>query len=194
MSLTVFVVSASIWAFLGVLAAVVATAALPAQAIYWKPAIVGAVVGFLYGLASVGLVFYLGVVGRLVALLALAQLGRIAPIAVSVLLAILAGAIAGAAAGSFATRDSTGTRRCAMVGAAFGLVLGVVNAAVPLLVGNVAIPAIEAVGLQRPRAVVYGATIMAIGIVVDLTLAFIAFRLVGRRWRGAPPATTTGTC
>ena len=192
MSLAVFVVSASIWAFFGVLTAVVAVAAVAAPVRYWKAVMAGVVVGFLYGLASVALIFYLGVVGRLVALLALAQLGLIAPIVVSVLLAILAGAIAGAAAGAFATRDSSGTRKCAMFGAAFGLVLGVANAALPLVVGDVVIPAIEAVGLQRPRAVVYGAATMAGGIIIDLVLAFIAFRLIRRRWGTVPPA--IGTC
>ena len=192
MSLLVFVVAASIWVFFCVLVAVVSAAAVNAPGRYRKAATAGVVAGVIFGPASVGLVAYLGAVGHLVMLLALVQLGRIAPGVISVLLAILAGGFAGTAAGVVATRNASGTRRCATVGAVFGLVLGIANAAVAPFLWNVVFPAMEAVGLDSPRPVVFGATTMAIGVMGDLALALVAFRLVRRRWGTVPPA--IGTC
>ena len=194
MPLTVFVASASIWAFFCVLVAVVSAAAVDAPGRYRKAAMVGLPVGIIFGVASVYSVVYLGVTGRLALLLALAQLDRIASSAISVMFAILAGAIAGAAAGAVATRNADGVRRCATAGVAFGLVMGIANAAVAPFVWNVVFPAMEAVGVERPRAVAFGAATMAIGVMVDLALALIAFRFVRRRWGLATPATATGTC
>ena len=184
-------VVALIWAFFCVLVSVVSVASVAGPASYRRAATVGLVVGVIFGLSSVGLVRYLGVVGYLFTLLALVQLGGIAPGVISLLFAILAGAIAGAAAGRFATRDAFGMRRCATVGVAFGLVLGVSNAAVTPVWTNALIPALEAVGIGRPSAVWFGAAAMASGVIVDLALAVIAFRFVRRRW-GAP-ASATGT-
>ena len=184
MSLTVFLVSASIWVFFCVLAAVVSAAAVDAPGRYRKAAITGVVVGVIFGFASVGLVAQLGVVRRLFTLLALVQLGRIAPGVISVLLAILAGAIAGTAVGALATRSSAGIRRCAVVGTAFGLVLGIANAALSPVASNAVIPAMEAVGLYRPSAVEIGWAIMVTGAAVDIALAVAAFRFV-RRSRNA---------
>ena len=182
MSLTVFLVAASIWVFFCVLVAVVSAAAVDAPGRYRKAAIVGLVVGTIFGVVSVYLVAYLGVSVRLVALLALVQLGRVAPVLVSVLLAILAGAIAGAAAGAVATRNAASIRLCATVGVVFGLVLGIANAAVAPFLWNVVFPAMEAVGVRSPWPVVFGATTMAIGVMVDLALALVAFRIIRRRW------------
>ncbi len=186
MSLAVFVAAASIWVFFCVLVAVVSAAAVDAPGRYRKAATVGLVVGIIFGVVSIYLVAYLGVSVRLVALLALVQLGRVAPLLVSVLFAILAGAIAGAAAGAVATRSAVGVRRCVVVGTAFGLVLGIANASVAPFLWNIVFPAIEAVGVRSPRLVVFGAATMAIGVMVDLALALVAFRIIRRRW-GVPP-------
>ena len=194
MSPTVFVVAASIWVFFCVLVAVVSAAAVDAPGRYRKAAIVGLVVGVIFGIASVGLLANVGVVGRLFTLLAMVRLDRFASVLISVLLAILAGAIAGAAAGAVATRNTVGVRRCATVGVAFGLVMGIANAAVAPVWANALIPALEAVGIGRLSAVWFGAATMVSGVMLDLSLAAGAFRFVRRRWGAVPPATATRTC
>lgn len=182
MSLAVFVVAASIWVFFCVLVAVVSAAAVNAPGRYRKAAIAGVVVGVIYGLASVSVVANLGLMGRLITLLAMVQLGRIAPGLISVLFAIVAGSIAGAVAGAVSTRNAAGIRRCATVGVAFGLVMGIANAAVAPVWANALIPALEAVGIGRLSAVWFGAATMVSGVMVDLALAAVAFRFVRRRW------------
>ena len=194
MSFAIFYASALIWAFFCVLVAVVSVAAVAGPVSYRKATIVGVVVGVIFGVATVSLVKYLGVAGRLFNLLALLQLGGIAPGVISLLFAILAGAIAGATAGRFATRDTSGMRRCATVGVAFGLALGIANAAVTPVSINALIPALEAVGIGRLSVVWIGAATMVSGVIVDLALAVVAFRFVRRRWGATPPATATGTC
>lgn len=190
MSLPVFVVAASIWVFFCVLVAVVSAAAINAPGRYRKAATAGVVVGVIFGLASVSVVANLGLAGHLFMLLALVQLGRIAPGIISVLFAIVAGSIAGATAGVVTTRNAVGVRRCATVGVAFGLVMGIANALVAPFVGNVMFPAMEAMGVESPRAVVFGSVTMAIGVTVDLVLAAVAFRFVRRRWAVAPIASS----
>lgn len=194
MSLTVFVVAASIWVFFCVLVAVVAAAAVDVPGRYRKAAAAGVIVGVIFGFASVSVVTNLGLVGRLITLIAMVQLGSIAPVILSVLFAIVAGSIAGAAAGTVATRNAVGVRRCATVGVAFGLVIGIANAAVAPVWANALIPALESLGVGRFSAVWFGVATMASGVAVDLTLAAIAFGFVRRRWGATPPATATGTC
>lgn len=193
MSLAVFYASALIWAFFCVLAAVVSVAAVAEPVSYRKAAIVGVVVGVIFGVATVCLVKYLGVAGLLFNLLALVQLGGIAPGVISLLFATLADAIAGATAGRFATRDTSRMRRCATVGVAFGLVLGIANAAVAPVWTNAFIPALEAVGIGPLSAVSFGVATMVSGVIIDLALAVIAFRFVRRRWGAPSPATAAGT-
>ena len=189
MSLVIFVASALIWAFFCVLVAVVSVAAVAGPVSYRKAAMVGVVVGAIFGVVTVSLVVYPGVAGRLFSLLALVQLGGIAPGVISLLFAILAGAIAGATAGRFATRDTSNMRWCAMVGVAFGLVLGIANAAVAPVWINALIPALEAVGIGPLSPVSFGVATMVSGVIVDLALAAIAFRFVRRRWGAAAPST-----
>lgn len=194
MSLTVFFVSASIWAFFCVLAAFVSAAAVDAPGRYRKAAMVGLVVGAIFGLASVGLVADLGVAGRLYALLSLVGLGGFVSVIISVLLAVLAGTVSGSAVGAVVARSRLGIRRCTAVGLAFGLALGIANATLSPIAANAVVPAIEFVGLVRPYAVVVGSAMMVVGALVNIALAVVAFRLVRRRWGAAPPATATGTC
>ena len=190
MSLLVFVVAASIWVFFCVLVAVVSAAAVDAPGRYRKAATAGLVVGVHFGIASVGLLANFGVVGHLFTLLAMVQLDRFASVLISVLFAIVAGSLAGATAGVVATRNAAGVRRCATVGVAFGLVMGIANALVAPFVGNVMFPAMEAMGVESPRALVFGSVTMAIGVTVDLVLAAVAFRFVRRRWAAAPIASS----
>ena len=194
MPLVIFVASALIWAFFCVLVAVVSVAAVAGPVNYRRAAMVGAVVGAIFGVAIVSLIVYLGVAGRLINLLVMVQLGGMAPVAISLVFAIPAGAIAGATAGRFAARDPSVMRRCATVGVAFGLVLGIANAAVAPVWANVLFPALEAVGIGRWSASWVGEATMVSGVIVDVALAAVAFRFVRRRWGAALPATATGTC
>jgi hypothetical protein len=73
-------------------------------------------------------------------------------------------------------------RGYAIVGAAFGLLVGIAHTMLLLIARYVVFPAMEAAGLYSLSPAFLFAAMMAIGVIVDITLAVVAFRLFrGRR-------------
>ncbi len=182
MSLAVFYVSTLIWAFLCVLVAIVAGAAAGNRTSHWKRALVGLLVGAAFGIIIGALTSFVGSVTFLLLTLLPAPLNRLAAYCAGILLSVAAAAFTGLAVGLLEARLVPVVRRCVIVGVAFGLVLGIANAAVTPVWANALIPALEAVGIGRVSAVWFGAATMASGVIVDLALTVVAFRIVRRRW------------
>ena len=182
MSLAVFYVSTLIWAFWCVLVAIVAGAAAGNRTSHWKRALVGLLVGAAFGIIIGTLTSFVGSVTFLLLTLLPAPLNRLAAYCAGTLLSVVAAAFTGLAVGLLEARLVPVVRRCVIVGVAFGLVLGIANAAVTPVWANALIPALEAVGIGRVSAVWFGAATMASGAIVDLALTVVAFRIVRRRW------------
>ena len=191
MSLAIFYVSAAIWAFLCVLVAIVAGAAAGSRTSHWKRALVGALVGAMFGIITSALVRFFGTVTVFLISVLSASFDRFALYIAGILLSVAAAALAGLAVGLLERRSAAVVRRCVIVGIAFGLVLGIANVVGLHVWGHALIPALEAVGFGPLSAVSIGAATMASGVMVDLALAAVAFRFVRRRWGAAPPATAT---
>ena len=185
MSLAVFYVSALIWAFICALAAIVAGAAVGSRMSSVKRALVGVGVGAAFGVASVYLlVFHGAAIHRFVSLFP-DQFYRFAPTVIATLLMIGAATLTATAVGALATRSGFAIRRYALVGASFGLVVSIAHTMLLLIARNVVLPAMEAMGLYRLSPVSFGAEIMVIGVLVDITLAVVAVRLLRGRWNPA---------
>ena len=182
MSLAVFYVSALIWAFLCVLVAIVAGAAAGNRTSHWKRALVGLIVGAAFGVIIVALISVVGAVSFFLAYLLQSLLDSFGIYFAGILIGVAAAALAGLAVGLLERRSAVIVRRCVIVGAIFGLALGIANAAVLPVWENALIPALEAVGIGHPSAVSFGAATMASGVMVDLALAVAAYRFVRRRW------------
>ena len=182
MSLAVFYVSALIWAFICALAAIVAGAAVGNRMSSVKRALVGVGVGAVFGVASVYLlVFHGAAIHRFVSLFP-DEFYRFAPTVIATLLIIGATTLTATAVGALATRSVAALPGYAIVGAAFGLVLGIAHTMLLLIARYVVFPAMEAAGLYSLSPAFLFAAMMAIGVIVDITLAVVAFRLFrGRR-------------
>ena len=194
MSLSVFYASALIWAFLCVLVAIVAGAAVGGRMRHWRAALAGLLVGVAFGVTIVALISVVGAVSFSLALLLQSLLNSFAIYFAGILLSVAAAAFTGLAVGLLERRSAAVVCRCVIVGIAFGLVLGIANTAVSPLWANVLVPALESLGVGRFSAAWFGTAVMATGVAVDIALAVAAFRLVRRRWGSAPTATATGTC
>ncbi|MCY4558396.1 MAG: hypothetical protein OXF79_18885 [Chloroflexi bacterium] len=193
MSLAVFYASALIWAFLCVLVAVVAGAAAGGRPRHWKTALVGLLVGAAFGLVTGVLFSFVAAMTVFPISLLPALLHSLAIYFTPIALSVAAAGVAGLAVGLLERRSAAIVRRCLIVGVAFGLVLGIANAALAPVWMNALIPVLEAVGIGRWSAPSIGVAIMVSGVIMDLALAVIAFRFVRRRWGAASPATATVT-
>lgn len=113
----------------------------------WKRVLIGAAVGVLFGLAFLYLlVSFVSAVGDLFTLLMPPQLDRFALAMVTTLLLTTATTLAAVAVGTLAGRSVVAVGRCAVVGAVFGLTVGVTNSALRLAASAAVGPAIEAIG------------------------------------------------
>ena len=150
MSLAIFYVSAAIWAFLCVLVAIVAGAAAGSRTSHWKRALVGALVGAMFGIITSALVRFFGTVTVFLISVLSASFDRFALYIAGILLSVAAAALAGLAVGLLERRSAAVVRRCVIVGIAFGLVLGIANVVGLHVWGHALIPALEAVGFGSP--------------------------------------------
>lgn len=188
MLVAAFFGSALIWSFICVLAAIVVGAASHNPAIWWQRVLVGAIIGTLYGFVVIYLLVSLvAILGFLFTLLTPAPLDRYAPALVTTLLMAGATTLAAIGVGILSDRSAAAMRRCAMVGAAFGLVVGIANSAVRIVASSVAAPLIRADGLLAEPGT-YWALITAIQVIIDIALAIVAYRMPGRRSIAPQPA------
>ena len=173
------------------LAAVVVAAAFDGPRKYKRRALVGALLGMLFGIIDHYPVRIL--VSALTSPLS-EPMDRLVSVSIGAIFAAFAAAVAGAAVAGHAGQTSRSVRKCAAIGAGFGLVAGMANAAVAMVVPGVGIePTTDIiVVLALLSAVVVLLVVAQIG--VDSVLAIIAFRFVRRRWGAAPPAANAGTC
>ena len=192
MPIVVFFGSALIWAFFCALAAIVAGAALNEPVSVWKRVLIGAAVGVLFGLAFLYLlVSFVSAVGDLFTLLMPPQLDRFALAMVTTLLMIAATTLAAVAVGTLAGRSVVAVGRCALVGAVFGLTVGVTNSALRLAASAVVVPAIEAIG-WNPASGSFWAALTVIQAMVDILLAIVFLRAIRARRNSEPSATSNG--
>ena len=183
MLLALFYVVALVWgAFICALAAIVAGAAVGGRMSPVKHALVGVGVGAVSGVASVYLFVLHGAAIHRFVLLFPDEFYRFAPTVIATLLIIGATTLTATAVGALATRSVAALPGYAIVGAAFGLVLGIAHAMLLLIARYVALPAMGAMGLYHPSPVWVGVTIAVIDVTVNITLAVVALRLFrGRR-------------
>ena len=192
MPIVAFFGSALIWAFICALAAIVAGAALNEPVSVWKRVLIGAAVGVLFGLALLYLlVSFVSAVGYLFTLLMPPQLDGFALAMATTLLLTTATTLAAVAVGTLAGRSVVAVGRCALVGAVFGLTVGVTNSALRLAASAAVVPAIEAIG-WNPASGAYWAALTVIQAVVDILLAIGFLRLILAMRDPAPSATSNG--
>ena len=177
-----YVAALAWWAFICALAAIVAGAAICSRMSPVKRALVGVGVGAVFGIASVYLADLLRPASDLFELLLPAQFVRLVPSVSRALLMIGAATLTATAVGALSTRSGFAIRGYAIVGAAFGLLVGIAHTMLLLIARYVVFPAMEAAGLYSLSPAFLFAAMMAIGVIVDITLAVVAFRLFrGRR-------------
>lgn len=188
MLVAAFIGSALIWSFICVLAAIIVGAASHNPVGWWKRVLVGAIIGTLYGFAVLYLLVSLAAaLGFLFTLLTPAPLDRYALAMVTTLLLAVATTLAAIGVGLLSDRSAAAMLRCAMVGAAFGLAVGIANAALRIVASSVALPVLEADGLFAEPGM-YSALITAIQVIIDIALAIAAYRMLGRRRIAPQPA------
>ena len=185
MFLTVLFALTLVQVFISAAAAVIAIAAGSEPGSYRKSALVGAVVGVAFAIASFYLVSFISaVVFFTFSLLPT----TIAIIFVGILLTTALATLSGAVVATLYGRSSLTIRKGAIVGGGFGLLIGIVNITVGFGLSVAAIPSIIAVGLDKPTGLIFGLMNAAVEVVVDIALAVIAFRFVRSRIaRSAPP-------
>ena len=176
------------------LASVVTAGAFNSSLSYGRTALVGAAVGLVLGIAD----FYL--VRLLVYALASPlpdRLDHLMNVAVSVIFVAAAAALSATAASSMVARSGSTPRSVpapAIVGGGFGLVAGIANGAIGMIVPAIGLSPTGGLSAIAMIYIMIAAGLILASIIVDGTLAFIAFRFVRRRWGAAAPATATGTC
>ncbi len=184
-ALALFYVAALVWgAFICALAAIAAGAAVGSRVSYVKCALVGVGVGVVCGIASIYLAGFIGAGAfRFDEWLFPAQFYSLDPSVIATLLITGETTLTATAVGALATRSVAALRGYAIVGAAFGLVVGIAHAVLLLIASNAALPAMAAAtGIYHPSPVPVGVTIAVIDVTVDITLAVVAVRLLrGRR-------------
>ena len=186
MLIAAFFGSALIWAFICALAAIIVGPALDRPASLWKRVLVGAVVGAVFGFVLLYLLVSLvAALGFLFTLLTPEPLDRYALALVTTLLMAGATTLAAIAVSAFADRSAAAIRRCVLVGAAFGLVVGIANSAIRMVASTAAIPVLEDVGLLAEPGT-YWALITAVQVIADIALAIAAYRLIRARRAAAP--------
>lgn len=182
MLVAAFFGSGLIWSFLCVLAAIVVGAASHNPISWWKRVLVGAIIGTLYGFAVLYLLVSLvAALGFLFTLLTPEPLDRYALALVTTILMAGATTLAAIGVGILSDRSAVAMRRFAMVGVAFGLVVGIANSTLRIVASTAAIPALKGDGLLAEPGT-YSALVTAIQIFVDIALAIAAYRFVRRRW------------
>ena len=110
-----------------------------------------------------------------------------ASIFVLILLDIARAALAGTAVAAVTGRSSLTIRRGALIGAGFGLFIGIANRVANILLYSAGAPAIAALGLDWPSAFKDGTAITVILIALDIALTFAAFRFIRSRRLPAKP-------
>ncbi len=185
MFLTVIFALTLVQVFDSAAAAVIATAAGSEPASYRKSALVGAVIGVAFAIARFYLVSFISAVAFFIfSLLPTAMATIFFGILPTTTLATLSGAVVAALDG----RSSLTIRKGAIVGGGFGLLIGIANPTVTFGLSATAIPYIIAEGLDKPTGLIFALMNPAVGVVVDIALAVIAFRFVRSRIaRSAPP-------
>ena len=192
MFLTILFAAALASAFVSAAAAVIVAAAGANPVSYRISVLVGSGVGIAFGIASIYLVSFVGAVTFFIAFLLPAQFDAMASIFVLILLDIARAALAGTAVAAVAGRSSLTIRRGALIGAGFGLFIGIANRVANILLYSagapaIAAPAIAALGLDWPSAFKDGTVITVILIALDIALTFAAFRFVRSRRLPAKP-------
>ncbi len=167
------------------LVAIVARAAVGGRLSYVKCALVGVGVGVVFAIAIIYVVDFLGAVSDLFASLTPDWLDPFASGATRALVMTGAAALTATTVGALATRSVAILPRYAIVGAAFGLVLSIATTAAALIGVYAALPAMEAAGLGRPSPLSFGAAMVVVGVLIDITLAVVAFRLIRGNWTPA---------
>ena len=176
------------------LASAVTAGAFNPSLSYGRTALVGAAVGLVLGIAD----FYL--VRLLVYALASPlpdRLDHLMNVAVGVIFVAAAAALSATAASSMVARSGSTPRSVpapAIVGGGFGLVASVANGAIGMIVPAIGLSPTGGLSAIAMIYIMIAAGLILASIIVDGTLAFIAFRFVLRRWGAAAPATATGTC
>ncbi len=168
------------------LAAVVVVAAFDDPGMYRNRALLGALVGMSFGIIDHYPVRIL--VSALTSPLS-DPMDRLISVSIGVIFTACAATVAGAAVAGQAGPTSRSVRRCAVIGAGFGLAAGIANAAVAMAVPGVGIePTTDIVVVLAMVSAVVALSVVA-QIAIDAVLAVIAFRFVRRKWGAAPPAT-----
>ncbi len=185
MFLTVIFALTLVQVFVSAAAAVIATAAGSEPASYRKSALVGAVIGVAFTIATFYLVSFISAVVSFVFFLLPTAMARIF---VGILFPIALATLSGAVAAALDGQSSLTIRKGAIVGGGFGLLVGIANITVSFGLSAAAIPSIIAEGLDKPTGLIFALMNPAVGVVVDIALAVIAFRFVRSRIaRSAPP-------
>ena len=187
MFLTIVFAAALASAFVSAAAAVIVAAAGANPVSYRISVLVGSGVGIAFGIASIYLVSFVGAVAFFIAFLLPAQFDTMASIFVLILLDIARAALAGTAVAAVAGRSSLTIRRGALIGAGFGLFIGIANRVANILLYSAGAPAIGALGLDWPSAFKDGTVNTVILIALDIALTFAAFRFVRSRRLPAKP-------
>ena len=183
--LTVIFALTLVQVFVSAAAAVIATAAGSEPGSYRKSAFVGAVIGVAFGITRFYLVSFISAVAYLISFLLPTA---VAIIFVRILLTTVLATLSGAVVAALGGQSSLTIRKGAIVGSGFGLLIGIANTTVTFGLSAASIPSIIAVGLDKPPGLIFVLVNAAVGVVVDIALAVIAFRFVRSRLaRSAPP-------
>lgn len=159
----VFYASALMGAFPRVLVAIVAGAAAGTRTSHWKRGLIGALVRAAFGIILDAVSFFL------ISLLQ-SPLESFAIYFSAIFLSVAVVAVAGLAVGLLERRSTAIVRWCVIVAVAFGLVLGIANAAVRPVWEKVFILALAPEGITPVSAVLIGAATLIGGAIVDLRL------------------------
>ena len=170
------------------LAAVVAAAAFDGPRRYGRRVLIGSLIGVPFGVIGHYPV-------RILVLLLTStwsdQMDRFLAVSIGAIFTALAAAVAGAATAKLSSVTSRSVRKCVVIGGGFGLVAGIANAAVAMVVPGVGIePTTDVIVVLALVSAVVGLSVAA-PIAVDAVLAIIASRLVRSRTTAGLSATKT---
>ena len=172
------------------LAAVVAAAAFDGPRRYGRRVLIGSLIGVPFGIIGHYPV-------RILLLLLTSTwsdpMDRLLAGSIGVIITALAAAVAGAATANLSSVTSRSVRKCAVIGGGFGLVAGIANAAVAMVVPGVGVePTTDIIVVLAMVSAAVGLSVSA-QIAVDVVLAIIVSRFVRSRTTAGSSATQTLT-
>ncbi|MCY4558395.1 MAG: hypothetical protein OXF79_18880 [Chloroflexi bacterium] len=183
-------ISASVLPMMAVcaLAAVVAAAAFDGPRRYGRRVLIGSLIGLPFGIIGHYPV-------RILVLLLTSTwsdpMERLLAVSIGAIVTALAAAVAGAATAKLSSVASRSVRKCAAIGGGFGMVAGIANAAVAMVVPGVGVePTTDIIVVLALVSAAAGLSVAA-QIAVDAVLAIIASRLVRSRTTSGSSATKT---